>query len=678
MQKLSAVENKWYDLKISVLSRDEDTEKLLEQLRLMLKFLQEVHEDFSDEMDRARVRRMIIEALRKFAELGGPPAEFPTLTHYLVDLFNHLMPTGPDVLGREAELRLLEGALLDDKINFVQIIGFGGMGKTALVNEWLCRVAKGGWRGIKRVCAFSFPGGTREAAGADAFIDAALSRFRESPRFNLPYDRGRRLGEVLSTQSILVLDSLESLQHPSGRQQGEVMDQAIRGLLETVSAQGSKGLCIITSRLELVMKGLTALDALWEPLEGSESKLRKGSGKDVVLGLGSLDKRSGADLLERLKVQGDRAELEAASEELSNVPLSLRLMGEFLSQKQRNIRFRFYVSPMEADRRGGNRIKEIMEQYQRVIDPTQWSVADCLGFFDRPASLKEFKKLWIDLRAPSSLDIELLEDTIAELQRYGILTPFSDSEGHDAIDAHPLVRQYFSGKLCENQAQWIQGHKLLFMSLCEGTEPKPKDRKGMAALAEAVRHGCEAKEYDAALSVYRDRMQQDNEYPVSKKELGCISEELTALVGFFELPWTRTAKYLDNKPATQAFLLHEVGYNLMAECRHAEAIDPLKAALELYEKTVDDAPAAAKLLDDLTYFYHTVGELTKALDSAERCVGFADQSEDPVQITTKRTTLAKACHYLGQSDKANRKRHQARRAEKVGGAVHFHMGFSLR
>jgi tetratricopeptide (TPR) repeat protein len=659
MSMLKKTHDRWFELKIRYLTEKDPADALLVEFRKMLEELLEVAGRFREPIDRAKVRRIIFEALEAFTRLGGSRDEFPRLVSVLgsdVDEFNELMRTDLEVFGREAELRWLDEALRDPEVAIVQVIGFGGMGKTALINEWLRRLKKDLWRGVRNVCANSFPGGEREGVATDQFIDRALEHFGASTRTGSNYERGRRLGELLSGESVVVLDSIESLQHPPrDRREGELKEQAILGLLETILAKGIGGLCIVTSRLELSMRGLTARGAEWSRLEDSQSTVRSDEARDRMLCLGPLHKRAGADVLWSAGVRGERAELEAAADEMENVPLSLRLQGNILKTTSGgDVLQRHSVSLREADSWQGNPIQNTMRQYQELIGEPKWSVARCLGFFDRPAPLHEFAKVWKHLPVgdPAQKNELLLPWAIKEFRQCGILSPASGPEADTLIDAHPLVRQYFSEELRSNhEDEWKAGHELLFRSLCEGTQRCPDDVNGLTRLAEAVRHGCEAKQYVEALGVYRERMQRDPEHPVSKR-LGHIGLELSALRGFFETPWTRTASGLDGQPALRAFVLHEAGYDLMAECRHAEALEPLRSALALYESVVDRPAEAAKLLDDLTFYYHSIGKLDEALEAARRCVEFADRSDDSVQVTTKRTTLAKALHYLGRSQEA--------------------------
>ncbi|MGH9855684.1 MAG: DUF4062 domain-containing protein, partial [Blastocatellia bacterium] len=135
---------------------------------------------------------------------------------------SRLPVTGTDLFGRDAELKLLDDAWANPKINVVTFVAWGGVGKTALVNHWLRRMEKDDYRGAERVYAWSFysQGACDDrAASADLFIDAALRWFGDSdPTQGSPWDKGERLANLVRrSRTLLLLDGLEPLQQPPNR-----------------------------------------------------------------------------------------------------------------------------------------------------------------------------------------------------------------------------------------------------------------------------------------------------------------------------------------------------------------------------------------------------------------------------------------------------------------------------
>jgi hypothetical protein len=61
-----------------------------------------------------------------------------------------LPSTDPTLYGRAKELKALDKAWKDQKINVLSLVAWGGVGKSALVNKWLSQMAKDNYRGAER------------------------------------------------------------------------------------------------------------------------------------------------------------------------------------------------------------------------------------------------------------------------------------------------------------------------------------------------------------------------------------------------------------------------------------------------------------------------------------------------------------------------------------------------
>ena len=78
----------------------------------------------------------------------------------------------------------------------------------------------------------------------------------------------------------------------------------------------------------------------------------------------------------------------------------------------------------------------------------------------------------------------------------------------EAIDAHPLIREYFAKQLRDTQPAAFQAaHSRLFDHLCEKTPHRPDTLDGLQPLYQAVVHGCLAgRQQEACEKVYSDRI----------------------------------------------------------------------------------------------------------------------------------------------------------------------------
>jgi hypothetical protein len=154
-----------------------------------------------------------------------PPTLPPPPTQKHISIAR-LPVTGPDLFGREAELKLLDDAWANPGTNIITFVAWGGVGKTALANHWLKkRMAADGYRGAERVYGWSFysQGTSERTASADLFIDQALRWFGDTdPTAGSPWDKGERLAHLIrQTRTLLILDGLEPLQHPLGRRRAD-------------------------------------------------------------------------------------------------------------------------------------------------------------------------------------------------------------------------------------------------------------------------------------------------------------------------------------------------------------------------------------------------------------------------------------------------------------------------
>jgi TIR domain/AAA ATPase domain len=123
-------------------------------------------------------------------------------THFVspvatVRVFLEKLPqSGPNFLGREAELKLLDEAWADGgRTHVVLLVAPGGVGKTTLVKRWLDRLRADGWRRAGCVYGWSFfSQGTSDdrQASDDAFLNDTLRWFgvEHDPTLS-PWDKGR-------------------------------------------------------------------------------------------------------------------------------------------------------------------------------------------------------------------------------------------------------------------------------------------------------------------------------------------------------------------------------------------------------------------------------------------------------------------------------------------------------
>ncbi len=561
-----------------------------------------------------------------------------------------LRHTAETLFGRTKKLKALHTAWDDPNSRVVTIVAWGGVGKTSLLATWAAQMAERGYDGGDYFDWSFYSQGTRDAGGAsaDAFFVAALEFFgdpevAQSPAS--PWDKGARLAHLVAARrALLVLDGLEPLQHPPGPLDGELKDPAVAALLKGLAAQNS-GLCVVTTRARV--KDLESFRSGTAP----EWKLEH------------LSTAAGMGLLESLGVHGAKARLVQLVEEVEGHALTLNLVGRYLSRAHKgDVRRLDRVQFQRADRtvQGGHAFRA-MAAYEAWLGEggaegvQQLAVLRLLGMFDRPAAvecLEALRQEPVIVGATEELVGFEEEDwnlTVSALEGLGLVLSGVDG----SLDAHPLIREYFGKGLREgNVAGWRAAHGRLFEFLQKSTEHQPDGLQGLQPLYQAVVHGCLAgREQEACVEVYRDRILRgtgdDGFY--STRKLGAIGADLGAVACFFVQPWRRISPALTE--TDQAWLLNQAAFRLRALGRLTEAIEPMRAALQMdiAQESWKEAAVGASSLSELEL---TLGDLDGAVREAEQSVVFADRSGDAVQRMGNRTTLADTLHQMDRRDEA--------------------------
>ncbi len=614
-----------------------------------------------------------------------------------------LRHTADKLIGRDEALKRLDYAWADPKNHVLVIRAWGGVGKTALVAEWMAQLAKDGWRGARRVFDWSF---YDKAASADLFVADALKFFGDpKPQVTSPWERGARLARLIGkTRSLVVLDGLEPLQHPPGPLEGQLKEPAVAALLRGL-AQESAGLCVVTTREKVKdleqFFGKTAEDWLLE----------------------HLSEDAGAELLGHLGVKGTLAERKAATIEVKGHALTLGLIGRYLALAHGgDIRKRdlFKFEEADAEVQGGHAFR-VLAAYEQWLEEggeagrRQLAVLRLLGLFDRPADPGCLAALRAEPAIPRLTDglaglpepqwniaakrleeiglLARMEFVPAKVRGYdkktaqkviaaewnGIHLPLPEPEefappqaAHgDALEAHLLVREYFGRKLRESQADaWREGHRRLFEHLKDRVPYWPEGLDGLEPLYQAVAHGCHAgRHQEACDEVYRDRILRGTgpEGNYSVKKLGSIGSNLGAVACFFADPWRRPEPSL--KESARGWLLNNAAFSLRAFGRIAEALDPIRESLEMAVRGEDWGNASTGA-GNLSQIELALGDVPLAVKDAEKGVAYADKSGDAPRRVINRATLADALHQAGQRQAAEARFREAERMQTEEDPTH--------
>ncbi len=586
-----------------------------------------------------------------------------------------------NLIGREAETKVLNEAW--DQVvrgeskrpHILTFVALGGEGKTSVVAKWAVDLAFQDWPGCDAVLAWSFYSqGTREqlAASSDLFLNEALTFFGDAAMAASAagaFDKGRRLAQLAGERrALLILDGLEPLQYaPTSPTPGELKDQGIAALLKGL-ATNSRGLCVVTTRYSI-------------------PDLRAYVGKTVAeKKLARLSTEAGVALLQSFDVKGSLRktipssdgrtlwnEFEKLVEDVKGHALTLNLLGSYLRDAHGgDIRKRDLIRLSEADaeEQGGHAFN-VMDAYVESLANGGKTADDqakgrralallrLLGLFDRPATANLLAALW-EGEAIAGLTEPLTGITEAQrnlalqrLEEAKLLTVMREP-GSGAlvyIEAHPLLREYFGQRLRDAQPEaWRAAHRRLYEHLCATTEDKPDATlEDLQPLYQAVIHGCQAGlQQEACARVYYDRILRGGEHYTWHK-LGAFGSELGAQASFFQTLWSRVSPALTE--AAQAWLLNEAAFCLRALGRLTEALEPMRAGLEMRVRQ-EVWKSAAIIAGNLSELELTLGAVAGAVWDAEQSVTYADRSGYASQRMINRTTHADARHQAGRREEA--------------------------
>jgi TIR domain len=584
-----------------------------------------------------------------------PPATtrpaFPSIVDY------GRLPETPykKLVGRGDELRRLDGAWADQKTRVISLVAWGGAGKTSLVMEWLTRFRDDGYRGADAVLCWSFYSqGTQErAAAGEGLLDWALGKLKVEIHTTSSTAKGERLAEELSRRRVLlVLDGLEPLQYGPEGQQGALKDPGLRAFLRALAVkqpQAGHSLVVITSRLPV--RDLQK----WE------------DSTTPRIDLWRLADEAGAALLAGGGVTGTPDELRAATHDFAGHALALSLLAGFLKLLHGgDVHARSGIRPVTDDPSGAGqdqalRVIEAFDNAWLAGEPILRAIMFVMGLFDRPAQTDWIKALRANpvieglTDAITHLDDGAWRAAIARLRAVKMLD-LEDSLSPDALDAHPLVRQWFGERFkATNETAWRAAHNRLYEHFRdvtkEGDNPTLED---LTPLYQAIAHGCRAGRYEEVIEkVYKDRIckrvSDTNVQFYSQNKLGAFGTDLVALSWFFERPFEVPAGLLSE--LNKAWVIASAAYCLRAQGRYREALI-LDRTVSLTFTALDLGRNAAILASNRSSAELLLGNVSQALSSAAKSVEYSDLRGDGDWMMLSRTAYAAALHSAGERGQA--------------------------
>ncbi|MDA1370307.1 MAG: hypothetical protein O2971_06050 [Proteobacteria bacterium] len=550
--------------------------------------------------------------------------------------------TNVQIFGRGKELDRLNNYWDEGQTNIVQLIAFGGVGKSTLVNRWLSDLHKEDFGSAKQVYAWSFywQGESSEAkSSGDLFIEHALDWFGDvDSTAGTPWAKASRLAlHIRKSKTLLILDGMEPMQYPPGPKFGQIENPAI-ALLVRELASDNTGLCVITSRIPI--GDLISFE----------------DGRVATVNLEQLSVVASKQLLSSMGVHGNDGIFESIAQYYSGHALSLSLLGGFLRvvhkgevEKYRSIK------SLTEEQQQGQHASNIIYAYLNWFKGTQeLELMYWISMFDRAVTLNTIKSL-VDSKTIAGLTSKLAglsnskwSYSVQVLDEANLIS--ANSLGYDIVlDCHPIVRDFIASHLKEQESEiWIKGNESIFSYLMESAADSPGNMAELEPLFRAVIHGANARLYIEAFQVYFER--------IKKRQFSIFTEgshhaDQACIRSFFKREWNELIEELPEN--VHGYLLSSVATNLIYLGEINAAIAPSSISINWFiqnELWIEAVCAAAPLVSMLI----AAGKLSSALSLMEEMEPIVEKTQNSIVIAMAANFRAYVSHLSGQKSLAKK------------------------
>ncbi len=539
----------------------------------------------------------------------------------------HLPESTTALIGRKTELAQLTEAFTNPNKRLAIIVAAGGIGKSALTDEWLKQIEAHNYYGKTRIFGWSFysQGSHNTFTNSQPFFSAVLPFLgvTEIPKDEI--EKARLLARCLREQPcLLILDGLEPLQYAQNlsAMNGEVQDSALKEFIACFGRAPGDSFVLLSSRQPLVEL------KKWQVERYLLLKL-----ETLLPPPYDIQHDDGIPLLKALEVKGSDYELHEISKDLNGHALSLVLMGHLLREHyQGDCRYAKELPPLTSAHGDSDAEKDsrhalrVLDYYDSLQDEASRCFLQLLGLFDRPMNAAEKAVLIAnaDYAEPlRDLTVNQWQAVEQRLEKSGLLLGKKGSFGRLEWDTHPIIRVYFGEKLKENYPEaFKQAHLILFDYYQKLPEKEfPDTLEEMQPLYRAVVHGCLAGEYKKAkINIYQSRICRGDEH-YSWHKLGGYSQDLIALSSFFSQDWLQPINS-GLTEADQAWLLAEASFCLMSLGRLTEAVLLRELNIKWSTKLKDweNVAISSGVLCDLLL---SLGKLHEAKTAAQTAVDYS-------------------------------------------------------
>ena len=506
----------------------------------------------------------------------------------------HPYPMPPNFTGRKAELKMLEGWLVDDRDRLFILRALGGFGKSALTWQWICNhVNPAQW---KRLVWWSFYEGD---ASFENFVKSSLKYLH----IEVPQGQRPQVDELLKAMQrekiLLIIDGFEralrAYSSMNAAYQGDEEPRLENNQLDCVNINAEwflKGVC----SLPKIKSKLLMTTRLTPRTVKPRGEIMLGCHEEELT---SMSKEDAVDFFRKQGIKGTHAEIEAACALYGYHPLSLRLLAGRILKDFENPADIVVAQRLKID---GDIIQQkhhVLEISYNSLPPHEQKILGTIACFRSPV---EFTALQYTAENKNTLVNDLHDLTERGLLHF--------DENNKRFDLHPIVRHYAYEHLTGTDR--FDTHDLIYHYFDAIPKPQKIYRlEDLTPVIEIYHHLLQRGGIIEARRLYDSRIRRVLYFQLGVYEL--IIELLQSLLGAQE--------EIPEKPEQDvAWTLNELGkaYGMNGEPVHA--IELLKRSLRIRKK-LNHKTEEAKILSNLGNRLVDIGNLKNALSvlkSAEK------------------------------------------------------------
>lgn len=525
------------------------------------------------------------------------------------------------LIGREFDFKKLSEYLEEDGAKIIGVTGKMGMGKSSLVSHLVRRVKENGKQKFQTVLCWSFNFQNDEDTNADCeiFMSEALRFYRIDAQESSSMEKVKLLiNHYSKNEHLLVLDGVESLNFTNNH---ELADDLLKLLLKLFDEFG-KGKIILTSRIKL-KSSLGFLSGFYE------------------LDLSPLIEEGSVKLLRMFNLKGSEEEFKSVAKKLYGHPFTIRYFAKRIVE---NYQSNLGILPNSLNEMAENDAaleKEfkidfdqienskyllflISALYEQVSYSFLLKIIREIGEADRVAGLESIS------------DIEVINQ-LNQLDRLGLII-FDQSNIYCFAVVSINCNEYLKK---ENPLLWTKINTLIYNFY---KNSNPTDYRNEIVYFEklflALRHACHAGLYKESVEdvLFTKIYRQKEQY--SFRVLGLVVPEIMALKGYFEVPFRKVKKEIDDYVAS--FLYNSIGFKFSAIAKLNEAIEATKASVEISIKLNENRNVSTNYIN-LSECHMFLGNLRKSKEYNELAISYLDKllvKDDKLTTNTSKEDLA--------------------------------------